>query len=365
MIFGGIGSERLQLNEDTLWSGGPYDPVNPAARAALPDVRRLIEQGDYARAQELADERLMARPLSQMAYQVLGNLSLTMPGSVEPEAGDYRRELDLDAALASTRFAIGDVRYRRDVVASPDAQVFAVHLTADRPASIACDVTLTSPHDATLSAAGGQMLLVGTNSAAHGIAGALTFAARVSVMAAGGTVQTRADSLRVEAANEVTILIAMATSYRRFDDVSGDPLAITEAQIAAAARPGFARLARDTATAHRRLFRRVELDLGQTPAADRPTDERIRTSQDAHDPDLPALYFQYGRYLLISSSRPGSQPANLQGIWNEHVDPPWGSKYIININTEMNYWPAHSTALSECAEPLVEMIRDLAVTGGG
>ncbi len=363
MVFGGVGTERLQLNEDTLWSGGPYDPVNPLAQAALPDVRKLIEQGEYARAQELADQRLMARPLSQMAYQVLGNLSLAMHAFPEPDRDSYRRELDLDAAMASTHFAIGGVRYRRDVVASPEAQVVAVHLVANRPASISCDIALTSPHDATVAATDANLLLTGRNGAAHGIAGALTFAARVRVLTEGGSVRTHAGSLRVEAADSVTILVAMATSYRRFDDVSGDPVSITAAQIAAATPLGFARLADETAVAHRRLFRRVDLDLGRTPAAKRPTDERIRMNQEVPDPDLAALYFQYGRYLLIGSSRPGSQPANLQGIWNDSLDPPWGSKYTININTEMNYWPAHSTALSECAEPLVELIRDLATTG--
>ncbi len=363
MVFGGVGAERLQLNEDTLWSGGPYDPVNPQARAALPEVRELIAQGHYARAEELADERLMARPLSQMAYQVLGDLSLSMPGFTKPDTDSYRRELDLDAAMASTHFAVDGVRYRRDVLASPDAQVIAILLAADRPASISCDIALTSPHDMAVTAADASLLLMGRNGAAHGIAGALTFAARARVLAEGGSVRADDGVLRVEGADSVTILVAMATSYRRFDDVSGDPLAMTEARIAAASPRGFERLARDVSIAHRRLFRRVDIDLGRTPAADRPTDERIRLSQDAHDPDLAALYFQYGRYLLISSSRPGSQPANLQGIWNDSVDPPWGSKYTININTEVNYWPAHSTALSECAEPLVEMIRDLAETG--
>ena len=363
MVFGGVAEERLQLNEDTLWSGGPYDPVNPQARGALPEVRRLIERQEYARAQALADEQVMARPLSQMPYQVLGNLTLAMPGQGEAAVTGYRRELDIDAAIASTHFTIGGVRYRRDVVASPDRQVIALHLSADRPARVACRIALESPHDASLSVADDELLLTGRNGSAHGVAGALTFAARVKVQHHGGTLRSEADGVHVEGADAVTILIAMATSYRRFDDVSGDPSDMTQAQIAAAAPLGFARLARDTALSHQRLFRRVAFDLGPARDSHLPTDERIAANQARHDPALAALYFNYARYLLIASSRPGSQPANLQGIWNQHTDPPWGSKYTININTEMNYWPAHATALSECAEPLVELIRDLAVTG--
>ena len=363
MVFGGLHEERLQLNEDTLWSGGPYDPVNPEAREALPEVRRLIAQRDFARAQALADDRVMARPLSQMAYQVLGNLTLTMPDLGQPQSDSYRRELDIDAAMASTHFVAGGVRYRRDVIASPDHQVIAVHLSADRASRISCNVAIDTPHAAKLAVTDGELLLVGRNGGAHGIAGALTFAARVRVIPHGGTLSNGPQAVHVAEADAVTILIAMATSYRRFDDVSGDPLGRTQAQIAAAAPLDFARLARDTAASHRRLFRRVTCDLGPALTAGLPTDERIAANQLRHDSGLAALYFNYGRYLLIASSRPGSQPANLQGIWNEHTDPPWGSKYTININTEMNYWPAHATALSECAEPLVELIRDLATTG--
>jgi alpha-L-fucosidase 2 len=363
MVFGGVAEERLQLNEDTLWGGGPYDPVNPEARGALPQVRRLIEQQQYARAQALADEQVMARPLSQMPYQVLGNLTLSMNGASETGRTDYRRELDIDAAVASTHFSIDGVRYRRDVVASPDHQVIALHLSADRPGRIACHVALDSPHETSLSIANGELLLTGRNGTSHGIAGALTFVARVKVQPHGGTVRPGVDGVDVEGADAVTVLIAMATSYRRFDDVSGDPLSMTQAQIAAATPLGFARLARDTALSHQRLFRRVTFDLAPGRGDDLPTDERIAANQAQHDPAFAALYFNYARYLLIASSRPGTQPANLQGIWNQHTDPPWGSKYTININTQMNYWPAHATALTECAEPLVELIRDLAITG--
>ncbi len=362
MVFGGLEEERLQLNEDTLWSGGPYDPVNPQARAALPEVRRLIEQGQFGRAQALADERVMATPLSQMSYQVLGNLALAMKDMGDVDPGSYRRELDIDAAIASTRFRARGIQFRREVIASPE-QVISVRLTADRPGSISCAIALTTPHAASLQTADNELLLVGRNGSAHGVPGALTFAARARVISQGGTTNVESDRLHVTGADELIILVAMATSYRRFDDVSGDPIAITLRQVEATASLGFENLRFRTTESHRRLFRRVELDLGSGNHSSLPTDERIRANQASPDPSLAALYFNYGRYLLIASSRPGCQPANLQGIWNEHTEPPWGSKYTININTEMNYWPAHVTALSDCAEPLVQMIRGLAITG--
>jgi alpha-L-fucosidase 2 len=349
MVFGGTAHERLQLNEDTLWAGGPYNPVNPEARAALPEVRRLIFEGRYAEAQALANAKLMARPLTQMPYQTVGDLLLDMPNVEAASISGYERELDIDAAIANTRFTSNDVTFRRAVIASPARQVIAVHIDADRAGTVDLDVGFNSPQDAALAISGDTLVLSGRNRAEKGVAGALRFEARVRVIAQGGTLTAGK--------------VAIATSYRRFDDVDGDPSAATRSQIARASRIPFVRLAAETATEHRRLYRGASLDLGTTAAADRPTDERIRTSEASDDPALAALYFQYGRYLLICSSRPGTQPANLQGIWNDSVAPPWGSKYTININTEMNYWPAEPTGLAECTAPLIAMVRDLAETG--
>ncbi|HUD27254.1 MAG TPA: glycoside hydrolase family 95 protein [Novosphingobium sp.] len=365
MVFGGVAEERLQLNEDTLWGGGPYDPVNPQAKAALPKVRELIFVGRYDEAQKLASEKVMATPLRQMSYQALGDLLLTFPGLAAPDEGSYRRELDIDAARSTVRFTIGGVEHERTVVASPAEQVIAVHLKSGRHGGISFDLTMTSPqkqHDVR-SLAGGELLLSGSNNEGFGIAGALTFQGRAKVIPSGGKVASGNGALSVRGADEVTILVAMATSYRSFDDVTGDPEAITSAQIAAASRKPFRTIADKVAQDHRAIFRRVTLDLGRTSEADRPTDERIGRSESANDPALAALYFQYGRYLLITSSRPGSQPANLQGIWNDKVNPPWGSKYTININTQMNYWPAEGTAMPEMVEPLIAMVRDIAQTG--
>ena len=363
MVFGGTTHERLQLNEDTLWNGGPYDPVNPRAKDALPKVRELIFAGRWAEAQALADKDVMATPLKQMAYQPVGDLLIEMSGMPDAVSA-YHRELDLESAVALTRFTAGGTTFTREVLVSPVDQVIAVRISADRPGAVCCEVALRSSQpEAATRLNGGDLVLTGRNVKQDGIAGALRFEARLAAVLSGGELQGDTGGLCVRGADEVTVLLSIATSYRRFDDTGGDPAAISRRQLAAARGKSFARIAADAAQAHRALFGRVSLDLGRTEAADRPTDERIATSASSDDPALATLYFDYARYLLISSSRPDTQPANLQGIWNDSTRPPWESKYTININTEMNYWPAEPLALAECTEPLIAMVRDLAVTG--
>ena len=392
MVHGGTDHEYIQLNEDTMWAGGPYDPVSPAALAALPEVRRLVFAGRYAEAEALIGERVMARPVRQMPYGTIGTLVLSRPdapASPPPLAATkgltgasenappppaplpgYRRELDLDAAVASTRWMRDGAIHRREVIASPDEQVIAVRWTTDAPGGIDVDVALTSPIGQAAVVPGrgaAEIVLAGRNGASSGIAGALRFEARVRAIPTGGTMTRegigQGGRLCIRGARELVVLVAMATSYRRFDDVSGDPTAVTCGQIDGAVARGYRRLAQDGTAAHRRLFRRVTLDLGQGRGADRPTDRRIMDGEAGDDPALATLYFNYARYLLIACSRPGSQPANLQGLWNDSSNPPWGGKYTININTQMNYWPAEPTGLPECVAPLVAMVRDLAVTG--
>jgi len=372
MVFGGIHQERLQLNEDTLWAGGPYDPANPEARDALPQVRQLLADGDYEAAQNLAQQKLMARPLSQLPYQTLGDIMLTFSGG--DVVHNYRRELNLDTAVAKTQYTSGGgawaVRYTREVFASPVDQVIVVRLAADRPnrpnqpAQLNFVLGAQSPQHSRSRTEGDDMLILeGRNGAAENIAGALTFEAKVKVSLEGGSLHADGQQLHVRGARSAVILIAAATSFRRYNDVSGDPAALNDATLRAAAAKTYDELLAAHTQEHQRLFRRVSLDLGRTDAADLPTDERVRRFADTHDPALASLYFQYGRYLLISSSRPGTQPANLQGIWNDSLTPPWGSKYTININAEMNYWPAEITNLAECAEPLFTMIQELSETG--
>ncbi|MDH7975852.1 glycoside hydrolase family 95 protein [Sphingomonas sp. AR_OL41] len=386
MVHGGIDHEYIQLNEDTMWAGGPYDPVSPDALPALADVRRLVFAGKYAEAHALIGAKLMARPLLQMPYGTIGTLVIDRAGvpagtsparssngttsmvtPLEPAVplADYRRELDLNAAVAGTRWSREGTAFHREVIASPRDQVIAVRLSADRTGMIDVDLSMVSPLKQCHVDPGrhAEIVLLGRNESSSGIASALHFEARVRAVAKGGSVRVVGDHIVVRGANELVVLVAMATSYRRFDDVSGDPAAITRGHIDRAAGRGYARIARDARAAHHALFSRVKLDLGRSSGADRPTDRRIRDGETGDDPALATLYFNYARYLLITSSRPGSQPANLQGIWNDVTDPPWGGKYTVNINTQMNYWPAEPTNLAECVEPLVALVRDLAVTG--
>jgi alpha-L-fucosidase 2 len=367
MIFGGVVHERLQLNEDTLWAGRPYNPVNPDAKEALPEVRRLLSEGQYTAAAKLVGEKVMAQPLAQMPYQTLGDLALTFQEA--GPVGDYRRDLDLATATARVSYTAGGVTFTREVFASAPDQVIVVRLAASRPGRISFDARMRTPQRATLEATGdGDLVMRGVNGDGRGatadgrpMTGALKFEARVRILATGGTRTASDGAVVVRGADAVTMLIAAATSHRTFDDVSGDPAARVAAALGAASRRSIDALRDAHVRDYQRLFNRVTLHLGPSSAA--PTDDRVRGFAAGGDPGLAALYFQYARYLLIASSRPGSQPANLQGIWNDSMSPPWGSKYTININTQMNYWPALSTNLAETMDPLTAMVSDLAVTG--
>jgi alpha-L-fucosidase 2 len=361
MVYGGIGRERLQLNDDTLYAGGPYDPSSADALAALPRVRELIAAGRYKEAQDLANQQMMAKPLRMPSYQTVGELVLN--SGVSSFSSDYRRELDIDAALSGVRFVQDGVTFTREAFASPVDDVIVLKVAADRPGALNLHATFETPMPGAVRADGDTLVLAGTNTSQEGVPAALKYAARVLVRTDGGTTALRDGALVVEGANSAVLLVAIATSYRRYDDVGGDPGAVTRARLDAVAGKSYEALRSAHVAEHRRLFRRVTLDLGTTPAAEKPTDSRIRNSATTDDPALAALYFQYARYLLICCSRPGTQPANLQGLWNDKLSAPWGSKYTININTEMNYWPAEPANLAECVLPLVQLVRELATTG--
>jgi alpha-L-fucosidase 2 len=259
---------------------------------------------------------------------------------------------------------VADASFRREVLASPVDQVIVMHLTCDRPLRIHCSIGMSTPQQAEINTLDGDTLVMnGRNGSAFGIAGALRFQARVQVQSRGGRCFTRDGKIFIEGASAATILLAAATNYRNYKDIGADPEQITRSQLAAASRKTFAAVRSAHVREHRRLFDRVRLDVGTSTAANLPTDRRPENFLQGRDPQLAALYFQYGRYLLISCSRPGTQPANLQGLWNESMTPPWESKYTVNINTQMNYWPAEVTNLSECHEPLLRMIEELVENG--
>jgi len=361
MVFGGLALERLSLNEDTFFAGGPYNPINPEAKAALPEVRKLILEGKYAQAQSYANAHVMSHPIKQMSYQPIGDLLLNTFGL--ENVSDYVRELDLETAVVRTQFTSEQTRFVREVFASATDQLIVMRLRADRPRRIQTSLSFTTPQAATIHHEGDDVLVMsGVGPAENGIEGKIRFTAKLKVMNKGGTRSVGDASIHIAGADEVVICVAIATNYKRFDDLSADPEALTNEHLKQAAL-GYDELKRRHIVDYSNLFRRVVLDLTNADAAFTPTDERIRKSGYTVDPSLAALYFQYGRYLLIASSRPGTQPANLQGIWNERPRPPWESKWTININTEMNYWPVDIAGLSECIEPLLRMTQDLAITG--
>jgi alpha-L-fucosidase 2 len=372
MVFGGTHEELLRLNEDTVWTGGPYDPHGSGAGVkALSEVRRLVFEGQGKEAEALFEKEMMATVRDQAQYQPLGDLRLTFPG--HGTVADYRRELDLDTAIARTSYRVGGVRFVREVFASPVDQVIVVRLTADRPGMISLSATLDGRVNArrngdetwtVRSEAPAAVVLRGQTASFRGSKERLRYEARLQAAAEGGKIEivnlSEHDTLKVTAADSATLFVAAATGFKNYRDVSDDPEALAKGSLSQAAGKSFDKIRSDHVAEHRRLFRRVELDFGPAPASSLPTDERFEAFAAGKDPDLAALYFHFGRYLLIGCSRPGGQPANLQGLWNADMNPAWGSKYTSNINFEMNYWPADVANLEECAEPFFSMIRDLA-----
>ncbi len=353
MVFGDVGREHLQLNEDTVWSGEKRDRGNPEAAKAVPEIRRLLQQGRPAAAQAMADRTMISIPRALPVYQTLGDLWLEFGGQPAPE--DYHRELDLDTGIASVRYSAGGIRHVREVFASAPGRCIVVRLSADKPGSISFRATMSRPADATTEAAPGRLILIGQalpKSAPGERETGVRFRAEVNAAVSGGRVESAGNHLDVTGADSVTLTIVAATDYREKD------LAAACKRYLAAASRSYEALRSEHVADHQRLFRRVRLELPvDVSARALPTDERLeRVQQGATDDDLLALYFQYGRYLLIASSRPGSMAANLQGKWNDSLTPAWGSKYTININTEMNYWPAETCNLSELHEPLFDLI---------
>ena len=328
MVFGGAAHERVQFNESTVWTGEPHDYAHKGAYQSLPKIRELLWAGKQKEAEDLAMKEFMSEPLHQKAYQALGDLLIDTGISGEPT--NYRRSLDLDTGIAATEFSAGGVTYRRDVFASYPANAIVVHLEASKPKTFTA--TLQFAHE------GGKV----ADSAIR--------------------YEARAVPLSVAATSATYILVA-ATNYKTYKDVSADPAARNNATLAALKGKSYETLRAEHIRDHQALFRRVTLDLGDTPAAGLPTGERIEKFASGNDPALVALLFQYGRYLMIAASRPGGQPATLQGLWNDSNKPAWDSKYTDNINTEMNYWPSGVANLSECQLPLFDALRDLSQTG--
>ncbi|HIE26603.1 TPA: glycoside hydrolase family 95 protein [Candidatus Poribacteria bacterium] len=356
MVFGGIQRERIQLNEDSLWSGKLIERDKPGAAKYLPAARRLLFEGKYAEAEKLVEEKIMGLRIEGgiHTYQTLGDLELFF----EPQSkvSDYRRELDLDSAIARIDYRVGDATFTREVFSTAVHQAIVVRLDCDKPGMITFDASLSRPKDANIEAVAPNLIVIhGHLNDGNGV----KFSAQLKLLPEGGKLMIADKGLRVENADAVTLLLVAATNYR-----GEDPRAVCENQLTSAAKKNYAELRRAHVAEHQRLFRRVELRLGKSGTVNLPTDERLAALQKgSDDPQLIAQYFQFGRYLLISSSRPGAMPANLQGLWADGLNPPWNADYHININIQMNYWPAEVCNLAECHEPFFDLIDALRPRG--
>jgi alpha-L-fucosidase 2 len=364
MVFGGVVDERIQLNEDTLWAGPPVPQNKTNVRHYIDKARAAWFAGDYARCDELM-QNVMGERISPRSHQTLGDLHLHF--DISGPARDYYRDLDLDKAIATTRYRVDNVEYTRKVFCSPVDQVLVVMISADKPGSISLDVALDRPERFQTVSRGTDTLIM-TGRAHHKDAHAgVRYATHLTARTRKGTLTTQQNTLRIRDADQVTLLLSAATDFHKGNPAQ--PLAqdlhrSCEAQLKQAMGKPDPLLMADHVVAHQRLFKRVALDLGGLDAAKRPTDKRlaaVKTGSD--DPALVALYFQYGRYLLMCSSRPGCMPANLQGLWNDKIAAPWNSDYHVNINLQMNYWPAEVTNLSECHEPLFDFTEHLLANG--
>jgi alpha-L-fucosidase 2 len=380
MVFGGIEHERIQLNEDTIWNGRKRDRVNPEAAKSLPEVRRLLFEGKPLEATALEEKKLMGIPNRQPPYQPLGDLMLDCAG--QENAVDYRRELDLQTGIAKVTYRMGEDVFTREVFISAPDQALVVRLTCTHPHRVSLRAALTRSQDAQTVPAGADRLILTGEALAHTstwISPGMTpeklaaerdqletngvkFQAVLRAVAEGGAVSAVDNALVVSNADAVTLLMVAATDYH-----GENPSAACDRDLSHATK-AYAKLREAQVADHERLFNRVALRLGTAEstqaAASFPTDERLeRFRHGSDDPALAALYFQFGRYLLMDSSRPGCMAANLQGIWNDKMAPPWDSKYTININTEMNYWPAEVGNLSETTGPLFDLVRLSLVNG--
>jgi alpha-L-fucosidase 2 len=361
MLFGGPANERLDLNESSFWSGGPSRNDNPNALAALPGVRQLIFDGEYTSAESMINENMTATQLHGSMFQPIGSLNLTFPG--HDAYSSYYRELDLKRATFTAKYDVDGVTYTREAFASEPDQLIVVRLSASQPGSL----TFTASLDGALQQAANALdestlEATGTSSSHDGVTGQVEYSARVKIANTGGTVTSSSAGIEVSAADEALLLVSIATNFVDYQTLTADQQARSAEYLSAAQGKSFSALLEDHVATYQEYFDRVALNVGSSTSS-LPTDERIAAFAAASDPELAAMYFQFGRYLLISSSQPGGQPANLQGIWNDQTNPPWDSKYTININTEMNYWPAEKCNLSELHEPLLRMIEELAVTG--
>lgn len=370
MVFGNHGEERIQLNEDTYWSGGSYSSVVQGGKEILPEIQRLLFAGQPIAAHKLFGRHLMGYPVEQQKYQSIGNLHLFFEN--QKEVTDYHRALDLQTGITRVSYKANNVNFQRSVFSSAPDQVIAIRLTADAAQNISFKASLRGCRNAAhsnyatdyfhMDGVGQDGLMIRGKSADYlGVTGALRYQVQLIAVLEGGTVTVDDTEMTVHQADAVTLYLTAATNFVNYKDVSADPAARVTRTLAGIQGKSYDAIRDAAITDHRGYFQRVRIDLETTNSSFLPTNERMAAYET--DPNLAALCYHFGRYLLIASSRPGTQAANLQGIWNESMNPSWDSKYTTNINLQMNYWPVDSGNLSDCAEPLIRLVRELTDQG--
>ena len=363
MVFGTPAVEHIQLNEETIWAGQPNNVVNPNAKKALPKVRQLIFEGKYKEAQDLANAQVMPNAAGQnmgMPYQPFGDLYIAMPGHADYQ--NYERWLDLDNAKSIVRYKVDGVEYEREVITPLGGNhVIAIHLTASEKGKITFTANMTTPHENPLVGMdGNEATLLGVSSKHEGLKGKVRFMGRMAIQAKGGKQRGSNGNISVVGADEATIYLTIGTNVKNYKDITGDEEAQSKERLHKAMSLGYEALKAQHKKTYHKYYDRVKLDLGEDTFANVPMTKRIEQFGSVTDNYLVATYFQFGRYLLISSSQPDNMnPANLQGIWNDKMFPSWDSKYTTNINLEMNYWPSEVTNLTEMNEPLFKLIREI------
>ena len=371
MVYGTPAVERIQLNEETIWAGQPNHICNPAAKENLPKVRQLIFEGKYKEAEQLANEKVMPLGANQncgMPYQPFGDLWIAMPGHANYTG--YERLLDLDNARSVVRYTVDGVRYERETLAPLGSKVITIHLTASRPGMISFTASFNTPHSDVLTGGEGmEATLTGVTSKHENLKGKVRFQGRMTVQTKGGQSSQADGQFSVKAADEATLYVTVGTNVVNYKDITGDEEAQSRQRLHEAMDKGYEQLKKQHEDLYHRYYDRVRIDLGKDLYAGMPTSKRIEQfaateKNGMPDNHLVATYFQFGRYLLISSSQPDNiNPANLQGIWNEKMFPSWDSKYTTNINLEMNYWPSEVCNLTEMNGPLFRLIREISETG--
>ncbi len=370
MVYGIPAEENIQLNEETLWSGGPHRNDNLDAKAILDNIRQLLFDGKYKEAHDMANANIISKLSHGMPYETAGNLRLNFNG--HEKYSDFYRELDIENAVARTRYTVDGVTYQREVFTSFTDQVIVIRLTANKKGKISfmAGMDRPSPSVVHVSSHGNNVLSMTGKSSdvkARGvkvpIEGRVKFESRVKIVPDGGTLSSTDSTLSLSEANSAILYVSIATNFVNYNDISADPHQRVSNYLAKAEQKSYQNMLADHSAYYHNYFNRVSLDLGVTDSINNPTDVRIKEFSQGNDPALAALYYQFGRYLLICSSQPGGQPANLQGIWAHELYPRWKSAYTVNINLEMNYWPAEPANLTEMHEPLIQLVKEIAQTG--